>query len=390
MRSFRIITPLVKNKSARTLSIVAGLLLVLMTLAYAYTQVVSKYPTGFVIATASMGTAGMTLEKGSVFGFNSAKSGADTEAYATIQEGACASPATLIDFAEGKEGFVTTTNGTITFSTTGADGRAGPDGAAQTSYVNSTLARTFSWDKKFLWDCGNPTVTSFSMWYRVPTWTAPNTTALANMFQVWIVKPNGQTVNLNVGGAANVQLPQSAITVPWTQLTGTMPAWTFDQPGLYTLRINGAMRGATGAARWSAGGCPVASGFSESCSPADAGPSVVSMPVKYRASSGRAMATRWFGSKRKRLDVGVLPYFFFEILAMHSPKLAGSDPNFGFGQRINRFIRRVHEPVGFGFSKTVCAVSLGSKSVTEAFSLWFGQFIFRAVGQWILSGGGPC
>lgn len=66
---------------------------------------------------------------------------------------------------------------------------------------------------------------------------------------------------------------------------------------------------------WSpAVGCPVDSGLRESCSPADTGRLRCCMPVNYRASSGRAMGALGSGSKRKRLDVGVLPHCFFWII----------------------------------------------------------------------------
>jgi hypothetical protein len=55
----------------------------------------------------------------------------------------------------------------------------------------------------------------------------------------------------------------------------------------------------------SAGGCPVASGARESCSPATAGASFGFMPADYRVSSGRAMGALRSGSKPPGLDVGV-------------------------------------------------------------------------------------
>jgi hypothetical protein len=55
----------------------------------------------------------------------------------------------------------------------------------------------------------------------------------------------------------------------------------------------------------SAGGCPVASGARESCSPAAAGASFGFMPANYRVSSGRAMGAHRSGSKPQGLDVGV-------------------------------------------------------------------------------------
>lgn len=66
----------------------------------------------------------------------------------------------------------------------------------------------------------------------------------------------------------------------------------------------------SGSVAWKAGDVPVESGASESCSPADAGPLVVCMPVKYGAWPGRAMGAPRSGSKPKGLDVGVLTYGF--------------------------------------------------------------------------------
>jgi hypothetical protein len=62
-----------------------------------------------------------------------------------------------------------------------------------------------------------------------------------------------------------------------------------------------------------AGGGTVESRASVCCSAADAGASVVFMPVKYRESAGRAMGAVWERSKPKGLDVGVLPHGFFRI-----------------------------------------------------------------------------
>lgn len=64
----------------------------------------------------------------------------------------------------------------------------------------------------------------------------------------------------------------------------------------------------------SVGTIPGVSGASESCSPADAGPSVVCMPVKYRESVGRATGAPRSESKPKGLDVGVFPSGFLWIL----------------------------------------------------------------------------
>ncbi len=71
----------------------------------------------------------------------------------------------------------------------------------------------------------------------------------------------------------------------------------------------------SGSVAWKAGDVPVESGASESCSPADAGPLVVCMPVKYRARPGRAMGASWSESKPKGLDVGVPDHCFILILA---------------------------------------------------------------------------
>ncbi len=71
----------------------------------------------------------------------------------------------------------------------------------------------------------------------------------------------------------------------------------------------------SGSVAWKAGDVPVESGASESCSPADAGPLVVCMPVKYRARPGRAMGASRSESKPKGLDVGVPDHCFILILA---------------------------------------------------------------------------
>lgn len=63
-----------------------------------------------------------------------------------------------------------------------------------------------------------------------------------------------------------------------------------------------------GAAWTPAGGRPGDSGVRVSCSAADAGGWFDGMPVNYRASSGRAMGALGSGSKRKRLDVGVVAH----------------------------------------------------------------------------------
>ncbi len=72
---------------------------------------------------------------------------------------------------------------------------------------------------------------------------------------------------------------------------------------------------ASGAVAWHAGEMRDGSGVSESCSPADAGLSVVCMPVKYRARSGRARGAPRSESKPQGLDVGVPAYCFIWILA---------------------------------------------------------------------------
>jgi hypothetical protein len=63
--------------------------------------------------------------------------------------------------------------------------------------------------------------------------------------------------------------------------------------------------GSAGTAVPSAGGCPVASGARESCSPAAAGASFGFMPADYRAWSGCAMGALRSRSKPQGLDVGV-------------------------------------------------------------------------------------
>ena len=75
--------------------------------------------------------------------------------------------------------------------------------------------------------------------------------------------------------------------------------------GKSTGAIMSLARGPAGIAVPSAGGCPVASGARESCSPATAGASFGFMPADYRVSSGRAMGALRSGSKPPGLDVGV-------------------------------------------------------------------------------------
>ena len=131
MRSSRILAHLAKSRTAKIFSLVAGLLLVLQPFAYALNQIVDKYPTGYTVGTTAMGN-GMILQKGTVFGFNSAKSAADTDAYAVIQEGACMSPLTSFDFTEGREGFASgATTGSVTYGYSGVQGN-GAGGALQT------------------------------------------------------------------------------------------------------------------------------------------------------------------------------------------------------------------------------------------------------------------
>jgi hypothetical protein len=86
--------------------------------------------------------------------------------------------------------------------------------------------------------------------------------------------------------------------------------------------------GSAGTAVAPAGGGTVESRARVCCSAADAGASVVCMPVKYRESDGRAMGAVWERSKPKGLDVGVLPHGFLWKLrdnSRHQPRLLGTD-----------------------------------------------------------------
>ena len=94
MKRSRNFKSLAKSGAARTLAMVAAVLLVLEPFALALEY---KYPTSYTITPVSMGD-GMTLEQGVVFGFNSAKATADADAYADLQEAACKTPPTNFTF----------------------------------------------------------------------------------------------------------------------------------------------------------------------------------------------------------------------------------------------------------------------------------------------------
>jgi hypothetical protein len=125
------------------------------------------------------------------------------------------------------------------------------------------------------------------------------------------------------------------------------------------------------------------------CAAADVGASVVFMPVKYRASRGRAMGASRSGSKPKGLDVGVLCHGFVWVRLKKCSK-SRLMPLVGF---FGRWFVEGWSMVGRrwddGFRSEWCTF-LRFDLMRERFGTWLGSESFLALGVTRLVGGGAC
>lgn len=260
MKNSRLFKRVVKSGGARALAMLAAILLVMEPYAFALNQLVSKYPTGSpTIGSVDMdpGAGVNTLYYGSVFGFNSAKDMTQTTNYAEISEGACVPEGTSYPFISGMDGWNglktnpqfpggadSGTRESYMYDSTSLFGQGTPPTAIKTVFTRSNSTEKFTWERKFFYDCGEPSAVTFQLKYSQGVWNFPHATNPKN-FRVDLYKPSDiayatpipLVAQTNITAASMTSTPASPASIATSSL---------NEVGTYTIRITGNLSTTTG------------------------------------------------------------------------------------------------------------------------------------------------
>jgi predicted CxxxxCH...CXXCH cytochrome family protein len=218
MKKPRLFNRLAKSKSAKLLASMAVFLLAFPPQVFPLAQIVNKYVTTYSIRNDGDGRG----DWGFVFNFNNAKSNGGTEA--DISETACLPESTLYDFMAGPDGFIG--------SSTGAKAKFFyANEALDVTLVGRNLSDSFTYERRFFYECGTPSAASFSLTYQVTDW---NVVGATNNFNVVLVKPDASQITL---------VSSTTLTgiVGQTLKTGTIALSDLSQTGTYKIQIKGTL-----------------------------------------------------------------------------------------------------------------------------------------------------